>query len=154
MAASEKLSASLEDYLETIYLIEQEKQAARAKDIVVRLGVSNASVTGALRVLGQKKLVNYAPYDLVTLTPAGRRLAQDVMRRHDTLKGFLNSILNVEEEAADEAACQLEHAISADILCRLTAFVEFAQEADNADWLKGLHARLAKPSEETDAPQA
>ncbi len=66
MNFNEPLSASLEDYLEAIFHIEQEKHAARAKDITERLQVSGASVTAALRTLAEKKLINYAPYDLIT----------------------------------------------------------------------------------------
>ena len=53
---SEELTASLEDYLETIYLIISEKEAVRPKDIAKRLDVSNASVTGALKTLADKNL--------------------------------------------------------------------------------------------------
>ena len=66
------LSASLEDYLKAIFRIVAVKQAARAKDISARLSVSNSSVTGALRTLADRGLINYAPYDLITLTPLGQ----------------------------------------------------------------------------------
>lgn len=65
------LSESLEDYLEAIYHIVSQKQAARATDISKRLNVNPSSVTGALRSLADKGLVNYAPYDIVTLTAEG-----------------------------------------------------------------------------------
>ena len=69
---SDKLSASLEDYLEAIYWATVEHGAARAKEIALRLGVRAASVTGALRTLAEKKFINYAPYELITLTEAGQ----------------------------------------------------------------------------------
>ena len=119
------LTASLEDYLEAIFHIVEAKQAARAKDIVLRLGVHNSSVTQALRSLSEKGLVNYAPYDLVTLTPEGARLARDVVRRHRTLKDFLVKVLSLENTAAEEGACKMEHAISGQILDRLVKFVEY-----------------------------
>ena len=55
---SEELTSSLEDYLETIYLIISEKEAVRPKDIAKRLNVSNASVTGALKTLADKGMIN------------------------------------------------------------------------------------------------
>ena len=71
MEENNHLSASLEDYLETIFLIVQKKQAARAKDISIELKVKASSVTGALRQLSEKGLINYAPYDIITLTSKG-----------------------------------------------------------------------------------
>ncbi len=144
MAQEEKLSASLEDYLETIYEIEQEKQAARAKDIVMRMNVSNASVTGALRILSERKLVNYAPYDLITMTPEGRVAANKVIKRHQTLKEFFTEMLRVSAEEADEAACKMEHAMSADLLERLSRLVEFAKSSPNCkgNWVKAFQATL------------
>lgn len=121
------LSASLENYLEAIYHIENEKKAARAKDIAERMEVNNSSVTGALRTLGEKHLVNYAPYDLVTLTPEGRKAARDVVRRHEGIRDFFVKILAVDEAAADEVACRMEHCISPDILDRFAKFVEFVE---------------------------
>ena len=78
---SEELTSSLEDYLESIYLIISEKEAVRPKDIAKRLNVSNASVTGALKTLSDKGMINYAPYDVITLTDKGREAAIDVLRR-------------------------------------------------------------------------
>ena len=84
----ELLSSNMEDYLEAIFHISQKKQAARAKDIADRLKVNKSSVTGALRSLSEKGLVNYAPYDIITLTTKGKRLAIEIVRRHDALKEF------------------------------------------------------------------
>lgn len=73
-AKGNKLSASLEDYLEAIFNLAGESNVARSKDIAQSLGVSKASVTGALRVLKEKELANYKPYDFVTLTEVGKRM--------------------------------------------------------------------------------
>ena len=70
----ERLSASLEDYLEAIFHVVEAKQASRAKDIADRLNVNSSSVTSALHALKERGLVNYEPYDLVTLTPEGLRI--------------------------------------------------------------------------------
>ncbi len=67
------LSASLEDYLEAIFQIVAEKPAARVKDIAKKLNVAGPSVTGALQALTERKLINYAPYELITLTPKANR---------------------------------------------------------------------------------
>lgn len=126
-AIENRLSSSLEDYLETIYHVVLEKQAARAKDIASRLKVNNSSVTGALRTLSEKGYVNYAPYDLITLTPKGTDLAKDIIRRHDALKNFFIKILRVDEEISEDAACKMEHEIPKEILDKLIQFVDFLQ---------------------------
>ena len=127
MAGSVKLTASMEDYLEAIYHIVRKKQAARAKDIAGRLKVNNSSVTGALRTLSDKGFINYAPYDVITLTPKGHQHAEDVVRRHEALMDFFTKVLCVDEAEASDAACKMEHAVSRTILNRLIRFVEFLE---------------------------
>jgi DtxR family Mn-dependent transcriptional regulator len=137
---AEILSASLEDYLEAIYHLIAEKQAARVKDISKKLEVNYSSVTGALKSLAARKLVNYAPYSLVTLTPRGEALARDVVRRHEVLRDFFVKVLAIDERHADKAACEMEHAVSPKILERFVEFVEFVETCPRggAKWIKGF----------------
>ncbi|MGD8725091.1 MAG: metal-dependent transcriptional regulator, partial [Desulfobacterales bacterium] len=125
MRRSERLSSNMEDYLEAIFNISQEKQAARAKDIAERINVNKSSVTGALRSLSEKGLVNYAPYDIITLTAKGKKLAAEIVRRHAALKEFFIKILLIDNDEAEEASCRVEHAVSKNIIDRLVRFVEF-----------------------------
>ena len=122
-----RLSASLEDYQETIYHIVREKHVARAKEIAERLQVSRSSVTEAFRSLSQKGLINYAPYEVITLTDRGEEVAEDVIHRHETLKDFFIRILAVDAALAEEGACRIEHAASPEIIERLLQFVEFVE---------------------------
>jgi len=123
----QRLSASLEDYLEAIFHIVAQKHVARAKDIAQRLGVNHSSVTVALRSLASRGLVNYAPYEVVTLTPEGQRASEDVARRHSTLRKFFVKVLSVDQDLADTAACEMEHTLPLDILDPLTDFVDFVE---------------------------
>jgi DtxR family Mn-dependent transcriptional regulator len=136
MRASPQLSASLEDYLEAIYHIVQDKHAARAKDIVERLGVHNSSVTQALRSLSEKGLVNYAPYDLITLTDAGQDRASEVVERHRSLRSFLIEVLGLKSSQAEEDACKLEHVISGVTMDRLRLLMAYRRRhpADTCSW--------------------
>jgi DtxR family Mn-dependent transcriptional regulator len=124
------LSASLEDYLEAIFNIARRSKIARSKDIAKLLGVSRASVTGALRLLKDKGLANYKPYGYVTLTETGRAAAAEVVRKHDVLKSFFIRILGVEPDVAQNAACKAEHALGPNIIARLLHFSEFASESN------------------------
>lgn len=124
MAKAIQLSASLEDYLEAIFQVVSEKGGVRAKDIAARVGVKAGSVTSALQSLAEKKLINYAPYEVITLTSEGMQKARQVVRRHEVLKEFFIDVLGIEEKIADDGACKLEHDIPKVIFERLVEFVE------------------------------
>ena len=121
----EKLSSSLEDYLEAILFLSQERHVARAKQIGEKLHVNRSSVTSALQALARKGLVNYSPYDFITLTPTGEKAATEVARRHLVLREFIEKVLQVEGEEANTAACGMEHALSGVVLERLVSFMEY-----------------------------
>lgn len=123
-----KLTASQEDYLEAIYHISAKKMAARAKDISRRLEVRASSVTGALRNLSKLGLINYAPYDLITLTNEGRIVAEEIVRRHQALQHFLVNVLGVEQQEADEAACRMEHSVPKRIVDRIVKYAEYVEK--------------------------
>ena len=137
MAGKQRLTASLEDYLEAIFQIISEKQGVRPKDIATRLKVSNASVTGALKALTAKKLIDYSPYEVITLTPAGEKMARDIIARHEALKGFLTEILSVPATIADDTACKMEHVISARMAEHFRLFMDF-KEHKSPTLKKGL----------------
>jgi len=123
-----KLSASLEDYLEAIYNLAGDKNFTRSRDIAEILGVSRASVTGALRLLKEKNLVNYEPYTYISLTESGRLTAAEIANKHQVLKSFFTNVLSVNHETAQQAACKAEHALGPDIIAKLLSFIEFVGE--------------------------
>ena len=135
-----ELTASLEDYLEAIFQIVEDKQAVRAKDIGERLEVGRSSVTGALHALADRELINYAPYDVITLTDSGRAMAEEIVRRHEVLRDFFVKVLSVAPGEAEEAACKMEHAISEAVLERFVEFVEFVDRCPEggAQWREGI----------------
>jgi DtxR family Mn-dependent transcriptional regulator len=136
----EHLSASLEDYLEVIYHLEQSNRVARAKDIADQMNVQRASVTGALKALAGRGLINYSPYSYITLTSTGREIARDIIHRHDTLKDFFVTALQLSAEDAEANACRIEHAIHPLAVERLVHFVEFIKlcPRTNMDWFEAF----------------
>lgn len=128
---TQKLSASLEDYLEVIYHIAREKGAARARDIGSRLSVAPPSVTAALKLLAEKELINYVPYDVITLTASGHQVVADVIHRHEALRDFLINVLDVSPDLAEPAACKMEHAVPTDIIERLIDFTSRVRKCPN-----------------------
>lgn len=123
-----RLSESLEDYLEAILNLSDESGVTRAKDIAETLEVAKSSVTGALRQLAQKGLVNYRPYEYITLTDSGKAEASRVAGKHSVLKGFLTDVMGVDAEQAQRAACRAEHAFSPEIMSRFGEFVDFIMQ--------------------------
>ena len=134
------LSASLEDYIEAIYHIITKNQVARSKDIANRLNVSRASVTEALRTLSKKGLINYAPYEPITLTIIGKTTAEDVIFRHDALKRFFIEVLAIDNKTAEEGACKVEHAAPPEVIARMISFIDFLKACPRGgdDLLKGF----------------
>ena len=119
------LSESLEDYLEAIFNLTRQSDVARSKDIASKMGVARPSVTGALRILAKRGLVNYQPYGFVSLTKTGQARAAAVAKKHDIITTFFVNVLGVEAESAAQAACKAEHSIGKHITGKLTAFVEY-----------------------------
>lgn len=139
------LSSSLEDYLEAIFNLAKESNIARSKDIAKSLSVSRASVTGALRVLKEKGLANYKPYDYVTLTETGQAAAAEIAKKHKILKSFFTNVLGIEPNTAQEAACKAEHALGPGIIAKLLCFIEFvSHSSDNGCDLAGQFQKFCK----------
>ena len=127
MSKAQALSESLGDYLECIYHLMRTGSVARVRDIAEQMDVQMSSVTGALKSLAEKALINYEPYGLITLTPRGQKAARDLVRRHEALTQFLMRVLSVEPAAAGRNACHMEHAIEPQVLEKLVKFLQFLE---------------------------
>lgn len=134
-----KLTASQEDYLEAIWALIRSEGVARVSDIAGHLSVSMPSVTGALKTLAKRGLVEYKPHRYVTLSDRGTALAERVTARHGILRRFLTDILEVGESLAEANACRIEHAVDQDVAQRLGCFVEFLTEDGRLeDWARAF----------------
>lgn len=120
---TEKLTASLEDYIEAIYEIIKEKNGVRAIDIAKRVGVNRSSVTEALKVLASKGYVNYARYDVISLTSQGEKKAIDISKKHQFLYKFFIEKLGVSPDEASINACKIEHSISDNVFEKLMDYI-------------------------------
>lgn len=140
MGKETPLSESLEDYLETILDLEKENKVARAKDIAEKMGVQRGSVTGALKTLGDRDLINYAPYSFITLTTRGKRIAAGIKERHNVLRDFLERVLQVDPETAESTACRMEHTIDDLSLDRLVCFIDYIYKCPRTgeDWIRAF----------------
>ena len=120
------LSHSLEDYLEAILILETKNRVARVRDIAAHLDVQMPSVTGAVKNLRDKGLVNYEKNSFISLTASGKQAAEEIFNKHSVLASFLENVLLLSHEKAVDQACMIEHVIdseTSDRLRRCTAFL-------------------------------
>lgn len=106
-----KIGESAENYLETIYILANEKGSVRSIDIVHRLNYSKPSVSIAMKNLRESGYIQMADNGHITLTDEGLRIADDLYERHTVLSKALMR-LGVDEDAAVRDACRIEHVIS------------------------------------------
>ncbi len=131
--AQVNLTPSLEDYLEAVFIAVKKSRVARVRDLSEHLGVGMPAVTAALKTLSKQGLVNYEPYQFITLTQSGRELANEISRRHRTLEDFFVNVLGVNEKDADANACRIEHVMDKALLNRLKLFAQFVEESQGAN---------------------
>ena len=142
----EGLSENLENYLESILELQRDNTVARVKDIASKLGVLSGTVTSALRNLSEKELINYKPYSFITLTPKGKKIAKEISRRHSIIRDFLQCVLLMDENKAEENACRMEHAMDKIAINRLVQFIEYIYQCPRTgeDWIGNFNTFFTK----------
>lgn len=119
-----KISSSLEDYLEAIFIIQHRGSVVRLTDIADFLGVSKPSVNRAIGNLKEVDLVEHENYGEVSLTAKGKTQAAKVLKRHKLIKRFLTITLGVDEINAERDACRMEHVMSQQTIEKLYRYLE------------------------------
>src|SRR4051794_20895885 len=112
-------STAVQDYAKAIYMLGEGGAAVSTSAISERLGVSPASASAMVKRLGSLGLVARRPYRGVTLTPAGQRLALEVIRHHRLLELYLAEALGMPWDRVHAEAEVLEHAISPELSERI-----------------------------------
>lgn len=102
---------SLEDYLETILMLQKSKGQVRSIDIANEMNFTKPSVSVAMKNLREKEYITMASDGYITLTESGKERAESVLERHTLLADLLIRI-GVSEETAKEDACRVEHDLS------------------------------------------
>ncbi len=134
------LTSVMEDYLEAIFDIEQDKRIVRVKDIAGKMGVRMPSVTSMLKALSERGLVNYEKYEYVLLTDEGVAIGKEIRRRHEILFKFLTEILETDPATAADEACKMEHVLSPVTLERLVGLMTFILACPASDKKYGIRA--------------
>jgi DtxR family Mn-dependent transcriptional regulator len=117
---------TIEEYIETISVLEQKHGRAQTGMIAACMGVKPPSITEMLQKLEKEGLVHYESYNGAVLTGSGKKMARELMQKHRIIANLLE-ILGIDRELAEVDACEIEHHVSGKTLKRLEQFVEFAR---------------------------
>jgi DtxR family Mn-dependent transcriptional regulator len=120
-------SQSVEDYLETLYVLGLAQKVVRVKDVAQALNVTMPSVVAAVRTLSEKGLVEQEKYGHIELTAKGEAVAKEIYARHQMLYAFFSEILGLEPQVAEADACRIEHHLSPQARERMMKMVEFVR---------------------------
>ena len=131
----------MDDYLEQILHLIEEKGYARPVDISKRLQISQASVTNMLQRLDSEGLVKHEKYRGTVLTGDGERIAQEIIDRHKLLTEFLR-LFDIDEETIYRDVEGMEHHVSRATLAALRAVTETLREAP--DFRERVLSRLSR----------
>lgn len=112
-------SNTVQDYIKTIYTLQQEQRPVSNGALKARLNISAPAVSEMIQTLVKLNLVRYEPYHGVELTPAGERVALEVIRHHRLIELYLYEALGVPWDEVHAEAEQLEHALSPRLIERI-----------------------------------
>ena len=120
------MSISIENFVKTIYLQEQRMGGdTRPGTLSKLLNITNAATTDMARSLADKQLVNYTKYQKLSLTPEGRKLALNILRKHRLWEAFLSKTLNLSLHQIHDEAERLEHLTSDFLADKIDEYLNF-----------------------------
>ena len=106
-----KTQESMENYLETIYVLDQKTGYVRSVDVATELGFSKPSISNAMKKLKAEGYVQIEEKGRIVLTEKGKALAEGTYEKHCVISHLLMDI-GVSRETALEDACRMEHILS------------------------------------------
>ncbi|MGN6180453.1 MAG: metal-dependent transcriptional regulator [Mucilaginibacter sp.] len=122
-----------ENYLKTIYHLSHQADNVSTNQIAAALSTKAASVTDMLKKLADKQLINYTPYQGVSLTGAGQKIALLIIRKHRLWEYFLVEKLNFKWDQVHDMAEEMEHISSEELIDRLDQFMGYPKYDPHGD---------------------
>lgn len=142
-------SASVQNYLKSIYQLQETSETVTTTALAQHLDISAASVTNMVKKLARLKLVRHSPYHGVELTPAGEKMALEVLRHHRLIELFLAEALGVPWEEVHAEAEKIEHVISEDLEDRIANFLGDPARDPHGDPIPTKAGTLDHPAYQT-----
>lgn len=147
MASEPALTDAIQDYLKEIYKLRSDTGKATTTTLAKRLRVSPASVSAMVKKLAALGLVEHVPYRGIDLTPAGERVALEVVRHHRLLELYLAETLGVAVESVHAEADRLEHVLSEELEARIDQALGYPTHDPHGDPIPdaGLKLEAERP---------
>ena len=143
--AEEALSDAIQDYLKEIYKLRTDSGKATTTALAKRLHVSPASVSAMVKKLAALGLAEHVPYRGVDLTPAGEKVALEVVRHHRLLELYLAETLGIAVESVHAEADRLEHALSEALEARIDEALSSPTQDPHGDPIPDARLRIVRP---------
>jgi DtxR family Mn-dependent transcriptional regulator len=120
-----KMTPAVEDYLRTIYALEEEGQPVIAARVAEEVGVTPSTMVSTLRRLESEGYLKVVRRKEIHLTAEGKQIAERILRRHFLLERFLTDLLGLDWVKAHQEAHRLEHALSQEVEDRLAKLLGY-----------------------------
>lgn len=135
-------SASEENYLKTIFLLQTKDDNVTTNELAERLNSKPASITDMMKKLKARKLVNYQPYQGFRLTQEGKKIALSIIRRHRLWEYFLADKLKFNWDEVHEVAEQLEHVSSKKLIDKLDEYLNYPKFDPHGDPIPDTNGKM------------
>src|SRR5476651_2255944 len=133
-----------ENYLKSIYHLSLNATNVSTNQLAALLNTKASSVTDMLKKLADKELINYMPYQGVTLTDAGQKIAVNIIRKHRLWEYFLVEKLNFKWDEVHEMAEEMEHISSNELIDRLDKFMGYPKYDPHGDPIPDCNGLVKK----------
>lgn len=138
-----KVSSSKENYIKSIFHLQEEDGIVTTNALARQLETRAASVTDMLKKLKTQKLLLYEKYKGFKLSPEGRRMALQIIRKHRLWEFFLVEKLHFGWEEVHEMAEELEHISSKKLVDRLDEFLGFPKQDPHGDPIPDVNGKFS-----------
>ena len=118
-----------EDYLEAILLLYRKQGYVRSTDIANAMNYTKASISRAVRILKDADYIYLDPNKMIFLTEKGEAKALEIYERHQVIAEYLEKVVGVDPETADQDACHMEHILSDQTFDGIKRLLKEAKEA-------------------------
>jgi DtxR family transcriptional regulator, Mn-dependent transcriptional regulator len=145
-AGPSQVTHAMEDYLKAIYRIREAASHVTTQALSEELGVTGPSVTNMIKRLHELRLVRHSPYRGVELTPAGEKIALEVLRHHRLLELYLAESLGFPWDEVHAEAERLEHHVSDEFEARMDSFLGFPTTDPHGDPIPSRDGEIAPVS--------
>ena len=135
---------AIEDYLKTIYSLEQEESPVSTSRIAMARGVKPGSATSMIQRLDRLDLVDYQKHYGVTLTDSGNEIALEVIRHHRLVELYLIEALGFSWDEVHEQADILEHVISEELEEKIAAALNYPSFDPHGDPIPSKEGQIVE----------